>query len=320
MSHNHIPVMLDAVLAGLRPEKGRFIVDGTFGSGGYSRAFLEAGARVLAFDRDPHVLETVSAFQNEFGDQFSFEAKTFSQIPSVINANGINGVDAIVLDIGVSSMQLDEAERGFSFMRDGPLDMRMSALGQCAAEVVNEASASELADIFYYLGEERRARHIANHIIARRTEAQFERTTDLAMVVEKALGGRKGAAIHPATRVFQALRIYVNQELEELKSILETGPNCLKPQGRMLVVSFHSLEDRLVKKAFADLSGKKAGPSRHQPFIGHPKKGYAQESSGFKLLAAKDMDGHGLMASEKECEINPRARSARLRVLERLVA
>jgi len=208
MSEVHIPVMLEAVVAGLRPEPGKFIIDGTFGAGGYSRALLRAGAKVLAFDRDPHVAPTVAAFMSEFGDQFSFQPITFSQIPSVLAHRDQGDVDGIVLDIGVSSMQIDEAERGFSFMRDGPLDMRMSAMGPTAASVVNEASASELADIFYYLGEERRARHIANHILARRADSPFERTLDLAQLVEKALGGRKGAAIHPATRVFQALRIY----------------------------------------------------------------------------------------------------------------
>ncbi|MGZ3280548.1 MAG: 16S rRNA (cytosine(1402)-N(4))-methyltransferase RsmH, partial [Caulobacteraceae bacterium] len=244
---SHRPVLLDEVVESLNLAPGRSVVDGTFGAGGYSRAFLSAGANVIAIDRDPSAARFAAPLQAEFPDRFHLVQGRFSDLEQHLEVCGMKACDGIALDLGVSSMQLDEADRGFSFMRDGPLDMRMSSSGRTAADLVNEDAPAELARIFWTYGEERASRHIANVIVRRRAAAPFTRTLDLAETVEKALGGRRGAPTHPATRVFQALRIAVNDELGELEAGLDAAERALAPGGRLAVVTFHSLEDRVVK-------------------------------------------------------------------------
>ncbi|WP_269713671.1 16S rRNA (cytosine(1402)-N(4))-methyltransferase RsmH [Caulobacter sp. NIBR2454] len=293
----HISVLLDEVLGALDAKPGETILDGTFGAGGYSRAILESGANVVGFDRDPTVLrfaEPLAAQNNRFRliqDRFSQMGEHFEP----------GSVDGVVLDIGVSSMQLDEAERGFSFMRDGPLDMRMAADGPTAADLVNELEKEELARIFYVYGEERESRRVASFIIRRREEKPFTRTLDLAEVVERALGGRRGAKAHPATKTFQALRIAVNEELSELENGLEAAEKILKPGGRLAVVTFHSLEDRIVKNFFTERAGRTPGGSRHAP----PTQRGPEPT--FELI------GKATAPGEAELAVNPRARSAKLR-------
>lgn len=302
MSQPHLSVLLDEVLHALAPVQGALIVDATFGAGGYSRALLDGGARVIGFDRDPGVMPHVEAVTAQAGERFRFIPRRFSELAEGLEDAGVSGVDGVVLDIGVSSMQLDEAERGFSFMRDGPLDMRMSQSGPSAADLVNEADEVELARIFYVYGEERQSRRIARRIVERRTDQPFESTLDLAAVVERALGGRKGAPTHPATRVFQALRIAVNEELSELEQGLDAAEAVLKPGGRLAVVTFHSLEDRIVKRFFTERGGLKPQGSRHAPPVA------AGPEPTFRLLHKGARE-----PSEQEMAANPRARSARLR-------
>jgi len=295
----HVPVLLAEVVEAIDPGPGRLIVDGTFGAGGYSRAFLERGAQVVAFDRDPAVRRHAAGLEDR---GLRLVADTFS---TMLDHLGAASADGVALDLGVSSMQLDEPERGFSFMRDGPLDMRMGADGPTAADLVNEAAPAELARIFRDYGEERQARRVAAALGRRRAEQPFTRTVDLAEVVERALGGRRGARVHPATRVFQALRIAVNAELEELESGLAAAEQVLKTGGRLAVVTFHSLEDRIVKSFLTERSGRTGGGSRHLP----PMK--AGPPPSFSLL------GPARTAGEAEIAANPRARSARLRAAAR---
>jgi len=279
------------------------VVDGTFGAGGYTRALLETGASVIAFDRDP----TARRFADGLpADRFRFVGARFSEMAEAV---GDAAVDGVVLDLGVSSMQLDQAERGFSFLRDGPLDMRMGDEGQTAAELVNTADPAELARILYVYGEERQSRRIAAAIARRRSERPFTRTLELAEFIERALGGRRGAKVHPATRSFQALRIAVNEELSELEAGLVAAEQALKPGGRLCVVTFHSLEDRIVKTFLAVRAGRTPSGSRHAP----PMAAQAQPS--FSLLFS------GAQApSEAEVAANPRARSAKLRAAVRTSA
>jgi 16S rRNA (cytosine1402-N4)-methyltransferase len=298
----HAPVMLAEVVAVLEPAPGRLIVDATFGAGGYSRAFAAAGAEVVAFDRDP----AARRFADAPGGRFRLIADRFS---TLVDHLGEASADGVAFDLGVSSMQLDEPERGFSLMRDGPLDMRMSVDGQSAAELVNQMSAADLARIFRDFGEEPQARRIAGAIVRRRAERSFERTLDLAEAVERAVGGRRGAKLHPATRVFQALRIAVNAELEELEQGLAAAERVLRGGGRIAVVSFHSLEDRIVKAFLAERSGRIAGGSRHLP----PVK--AGPAPSFELLF-----GGAHAPSAAEVAANPRARSAKLRAARRTTA
>ena len=300
----HAPVLLAEVLDALRPAPGRLIVDATFGAGGYSRAFRMRSAEVVAFDRDPTARRFARGAEFERG--FRLIEDRFSTLAWRL-AEGL--VDGVVFDLGVSSMQLDEAERGFSLMRDGPLDMRMGREGPSAADLVNGLSVDELARIFRDFGEERQARRIAGAIVRRRSERPFERTLDLAETVEQAVGGRRGARVHPATRVFQALRIAVNAELEELEQGLLAAERVLKAGGRLAVVSFHSLEDRLVKTFLAERSGRTGGGSRHAP----PTAKGAPPS--FQLLFSG-----ARTAGAAELAANPRARSAKLRAAERTSA
>jgi 16S rRNA (cytosine1402-N4)-methyltransferase len=300
----HTPVMLDEVLAALQPAEGRTMVDGTFGAGGYSRALLDAGANVIAFDRDPTTRRFAAPL--EASGRFELIEAPFSRMNARL---GDAAADGVALDLGVSSMQMDEADRGFSLMRDGPLDMRMGADGPTAADLVNEAEPSELSRIFKVYGEEKQFRRVAGYIVRRRTERPFTRTLDLAEVVENALGGRRGARIHPATRVFQALRIAVNEELTELERGLVAAERTLKAGGRLAVVSFHSLEDRIVKAFLVERAGRLGEGSRHAP----PR--VSEQAPSFEIAR---VGANG--PSDEEIARNPRARSARFRAATRTAA
>lgn len=305
----HISVMLPEVLDALRARPGETIVDGTFGAGGYSRAILETGASVVAFDRDPSARKFAAPLEapnGVGGGRFRLIDARFSAMADTL---GDASVDGVALDLGVSSMQLDEADRGFSFMRDGPLDMRMGADGPTAADLVNTLEHAELARIFYVYGEERESRRVASFILRRREETPFSRTLDLAEVIEKALGGRRGAKTHPATKSFQALRIAVNEELSELEAGLLAAERVLKTGGRLAVVTFHSLEDRIVKAFLAERAGKTPGGSRHAPPVA------AGAPASFELI-----HNGAKQASEAESAVNPRSRSAKLRAAVRTAA
>lgn len=302
MSAHHVSVLRDEVVAALSPRPGELMVDGTFGAGGYSRALLATGARVIAFDRDP----TAKRFAEGLGDGFRLIEARFSEMDQELESGSVDGV---TLDLGVSSMQLDEAERGFSFMRDGPLDMRMAADGPTAADLVNGAEQAELARILYVYGEERQSRRIAAAIVRRRAEQPFLRTLEFADFVERVLGGRRGAKVHPATRTFQGLRIAVNEELAELEAGLVAAERILKTGGRLAVVTFHSLEDRIVKTFLTPRAGKTPGGSRHAP----PVEAGAAPSFDLIFNGAKG-------PSEEETRANPRARSAKLRAAVRTSA
>jgi len=299
----HVSVLLREVLENLAIGPGDTVVDGTFGAGGYSRAFLATGAKVVAFDRDPTVRRFAAGFPE---DRFRLVEARFSEMDAVL---GEGHADGVALDLGVSSMQIDQAERGFSFMQDGPLDMRMGDTGPTAADLVNTAEQDELARIIFVYGEERESRRIARAIVRRREDQPFTRTLELADFVEKALGGRRGAKIHPATRTFQGLRIAVNEELSELEAGLVAAERVLKAGGRLCVVTFHSLEDRIVKAFLSERAGRTPGGSRHAP----PAAKGAEPS--FRLL----FNG-ARSASEEETKANPRARSAKLRAAVRTEA
>ncbi|MFO1033908.1 MAG: 16S rRNA (cytosine(1402)-N(4))-methyltransferase RsmH [Hyphomicrobiales bacterium] len=296
----HVPVMLAEVLAALKPAAGEVHVDGTFGAGGYSAAILAAApAHVVAFDRDPNAIAAGQALVAQSAGRLTLVHDRFSHMAVHVP----QGVDGVVLDIGVSSMQLDEAARGFSFLREGPLDMRMSQAGLSAADIANSFDADDLADIIFILGEEPRSRAIARAIVKARGEAPLATTLDLVRAVERATGPQRAKdRTHPATRTFQALRVYVNSELEELAQALFAAERMLKPGGRLVVVTFHSLEDRIVKKFFAERSGNVPTGSRHMPQLA------ARPAPSFTLPEK----GHGT-AGEAELAQNPRSRSAKLR-------
>lgn len=306
----HAPVLLDEVIEALSPRAGDVIIDATFGAGGYTRAILATGATVIALDRDPTVQPHADAVANDYPGKFQLVRTPFSGLAEAFAGTGEARLDGVVFDIGVSSMQLDQAERGFSFMRDGPLDMRMSANsdhgGETAADIVNTWDHGPMAHIFKLYGDERQSGRVATAILRRRVEKPFERTLDLAAVVEKALGGRRGAAIHPATRVFQALRIAVNDELGELRAGLEAAEAALAPGGRLAVVTFHSLEDRIVKAFLTERTGNAPGGSRHAPVAIDTRK----PSFTLAFKGARE-------AGEAELATNPRARSAKLRAAVR---
>ena len=294
---------MNEVVANLAVGPGDTVVDGTFGAGGYSRAILATGAKVVAFDRDPTVRRFAAGFPE---DRFNLVEARFSEMDAVL---GEGRADGVALDLGVSSMQIDQAERGFSFMQDGPLDMRMGDDGPTAADLVNGAEQAELARIIFVYGEERESRRIARAIVRRREEQPFTRTLELAEFVEKALGGRRGAKIHPATRTFQGLRIAVNEELSELEAGLAAAERTLKAGGRLCVVTFHSLEDRIVKSFLSVRAGRAPAGSRHAPPVA---KG---PEPSFRLLF------NGAQGpSEAEAKANPRARSAKLRAAVRTEA
>jgi len=297
----HIPVLLNEVISALEPINKATIVDGTFGAGGYTRALLALGASVVAIDRDPDAIEAGRVLETKSAGRLRLVHGAFSLLDTYVET-----ADAVVLDIGVSSMQLDEAERGFSFRADGPLDMRMAQAGAMAADVVNSFKPGDLTRIFGILGEEKNAVRIARMIEKRREKRPFETTLDLADAIETHVGRKPGDKIHPATRVFQALRIFVNDELGELARALFAAERALKSAGRLAVVTFHSLEDRIVKRFIADRSEDPAG-SRHLPQTG------AKALSFYKAPKA-------VSPSDGEIAGNPRSRSARLRAAIRNAA
>ena len=300
----HIPVMLSEVLAALAVEDGDIVVDGTFGAGGYARAILEAAeCRLIAIDRDPQALALSGALADDFPGRFIAMLGRYSEMERLAASEGITAVDGVTLDLGVSSMQLDTAERGFSFAKDGPLDMRLGTEGPTAADVVNALAEPELADILYTFGEERRSRAIAKAIVARRAAAPIARTLELADIVTGVLGRSRKEAKHPATRTFQALRLYLNAELDELAKGLCAAERLLKAGGRLVVVSFHSLEDRIAKRFFASRSAEGPKASRHLP---EPQR--EKFAPSFKLLNRRPLE-----PNQQEIRLNPRARSARLR-------
>ena len=262
MTSPHAPVLLAEVLEALNPQPGDVIIDATFGAGGYTRAVLDRGAQVIGLDRDPTVQPHADAVAAAYPGQFQLIRTPFSGLSEAFAESGKARLNGAVFDIGVSSMQLDQAERGFSFMRDGPLDMRMSDTGPTAADIVNTWDHGPLAHIFKQYGDERQSGRVATAILRRRVEQPFSRTLDLAEVVEKALGGRRGAPIHPATRVFQALRIAVNRELEHLETFLAGVLEWLLPAGRLVIIAYHSLEDRMVKRAMITSRMKKLKKER----------------------------------------------------------
>ncbi len=294
----HVPVLLAEVLEALAPLPDAHIVDGTFGAGGYSRALLEAGATVTAIDRDPSVRAFADALGQQFPSRFNFVAGTFAELDQLAS----QPVDGVVLDIGVSSMQLDEAGRGFSFMRDGPLDMRMAGEGETAADLVNTLDETDLADLLFAYGEERKSRRIAHSIVAARAAQPIATTAELARLIEKAIGRKPGDA-HPATRSFQALRIAVNDEFGQLVEGLFASERLLPEGGRLAVVTFHSLEDRIVKRFFDPGKG---GPtrSRHLPQVTADAPRWVGVAKAVR-------------AGSAELARNPRARSATLRSARR---
>ena len=297
----HIPVLLTSLLDAVAPVEGLWL-DGTFGAGGYARGLLAAGAdRVIGVDRDPLALEMAAGWIGEYGDRLELKQGVFSALDTLAGAP----LDGVVLDLGVSSMQIDRAERGFSFQKDGPLDMRMSQAGPSAADLVNTAEESTLADILYHYGEERAARRIARAILRARAVQPIETTLQLAEVVASCLPRQKPGQSHPATRSFQALRIAVNDEFGELIAGLEAAERALKPGGRLAVVTFHSLEDRVVKRFLQARASAGGGGSRYAP---EPR---AREPR-FTLTPRR-----AIAPDESELEHNPRARSARLRVATR---
>ena len=317
-SSGHIPVLLPEVLRALAPADGHIIVDGTFGGGGYTRAILEAAdCRVIAFDRDPSVVTLAKTVVADFPDCFEFVLAPFATLGDHV----VGPVDAVVFDVGVSSMQLDDAARGFSFQSDGPLDMRMAAVdgkitdqtreaGASAKDLVNHLDETALANLIYTLGEERRSRAIARAIVAARGEAPIERTGQLADIVRKAYPRAAADGRHPATRTFQALRIAVNDELGQLFLGLLAAEKVLRPGGRLAVVTFHSLEDRIVKRFFTARSRPAPRGSRHQPDA-------EMQSSQLYGLSFRNVNQRTLGPNEQEIAANPRARSAKLRFGER---
>jgi len=304
----HIPVLIDPLIAAVTPVNGVWL-DGTFGAGGYTRALLEDGAvRVIGVDRDPNVLAKAAHFATEFGARVTLCEGRFGDLDKICEAEGVDGLDGIVLDIGVSSMQIDQAERGFSFMRDGPLDMRMEQSGPSAADIVNTRDEAEIADILFQFGEERASRRIARNIVKARKNAEILTTSGLVEIVEQSLPRAKPGQPHPATRSFQALRIAVNDELGELARGLVAAEAMLKPGGFLAVVTFHSLEDRIVKRFMQIRSGSAPNANRFAP-VAH------QDPPRFERVTRK-----AIGPTPDEMSANPRARSAKLRVARRLDA
>ncbi len=298
----HVPVLLHEAMEKLDPRRGGLYVDGTFGGGGYARALLERGARVIALDRDPSAIRAGEALKASSGGRLELMEARFGELDEVMRRLGVDAVDGVVFDIGVSSMQLDEAARGFSLRFDAPLDMRMGDSGRTAAEILRDEDEATIADILFHFGEERAARRIARAIVADRKTKPFTSTLELAGLVARVAPARRGELTHPATRTFQALRIAVNDELSELVSGLCAAERLLKPGGRLAVVTFHSLEDRIVKQFLAGRSGRGRAASRRLP--GEP----AEAEPTFDVSR-----GQPIEPSEAEAHENPRSRSAKLR-------
>jgi 16S rRNA (cytosine1402-N4)-methyltransferase len=308
MAPLHVPVLLAPILRTVAPVTGVWL-DGTFGAGGYAQALLEAGAaRVIGIDRDPGALARAAGWAAAFGDRLVLREGRFGELDRIAAEAGAPALDGVVLDIGVSSMQLDQAARGFSFQKEGPLDMRMSQAGPTAADLVNRLAEARLADILYQLGEERAARRIARAIVAERARAPFETTLQLSGLIERLLPRPKPGQPHAATRSFQALRIAVNDELGELVRGLAAAEAALRPGGWLAVVTFHSLEDRIVKRYLALRSGSAPRGSRHAPEA-------AEQAPRFALVTRK-----AVTPDAAELAANPRARSAKLRIARRLDA
>ncbi|MFI4999550.1 MAG: 16S rRNA (cytosine(1402)-N(4))-methyltransferase RsmH [Reyranellales bacterium] len=305
---DHVPVMAREVVEALAPRDGGRYVDGTFGGGGYTSALLDkADCRVIAIDRDPDAIAAGQALAARYAPRLRLIEGRFGDMAELLSAEGVKEVDGVALDLGVSSMQFDRAERGFSFRGNGPLDMRMEKRGSSAADLVNEADEAELADIFWRYGEERKSRRVARAIAAERKTKRIETTGELAEIVRRAVGPSAKDESDPATRAFQALRIAVNDELGELERGLVAAEQVLAPGGRLAVVSFHSLEDRAVKEFVRDRAGRTPAPSRHAP----PRP----EECATTL---RDLTRRPVLPSEAEVAANPRSRSARLRVAEKL--
>jgi 16S rRNA (cytosine1402-N4)-methyltransferase len=302
----HVPVLLAETLGALAPPPGGVTVDGTFGAGGYSRALLERGGRVVAIDRDPAAVAGGAPLVAKFAGRLTLVEGRFAELDAIARGCGFSAVDGVALDIGVSSMQLDEAERGFSLRRDAPLDMRMEGKGRSAADILRDDDEATIADILFFFGEERAARRIARAVVADRKTSPYVSTLQLAEMIARVAPARPGEAIHPATRAFQALRIAVNDELGQLLGGLEAAERILAPGGRLAVVTFHSLEDRIVKQFFARRAGRGRAASRLLP--GEP----APPPATFRLAG-----GQPLTPGEAELAANPRARSAKLRFAER---
>jgi 16S rRNA (cytosine1402-N4)-methyltransferase len=303
--------MLSEVLHALEPKSGAIIVDGTFGAGGYSKAILEAAdCKVIAIDRDPDAVTKGEALAEAYPGRLLAVLGRYSEMVEIAASEGFDSADGVVLDLGVSSMQLDQPSRGFSFSQEGPLDMRMGQGGQSAADIVNSLGEQALAEIIFKLGEERRSRAIAKAIVKRRAEGPIATTAELANVVAGVLGRSRDEAKHPATRTFQGLRLYLNEELDELANGLSAAERLLKAGGRLAVVTFHSLEDRIAKRFFASRSAPPPRASRHLPEAG----GEILPPS-FRLLNRRPVE-----PNQAEIRRNPRARSARLRAAERTEA
>lgn len=308
---NHIPVMLKETLELLDPKDGEVYVDCTFGAGGHARAILNsANCKVIAIDRDPHVKILAEEVKKEFADRFIFVQGKFSQLSEILDELKITKVNGILIDLGFSSMQVDTPRRGFSFQSDGPLDMRMSGEGYSAEDFVNEASEDEIANILFKYGDEKKSRWIARGIIKARESEKITRTSQLAEIIASSVG-KYNDNIHPATRTFQAIRIFINQEFEELKSVLQKAKDKLEQEGRLVVITFHSGEDTIVKDFFKMYSGSNQGFSRYSPQSVLPQS--SNLINELELISNKPIS-----ASEEEIEKNIRARSAKIRAAKKL--
>jgi 16S rRNA (cytosine1402-N4)-methyltransferase len=305
----HVPVLLKEAIEALDPREGGLYVDGTFGAGGYARALLDRGARVIALDRDPSAIQAGEKLKASSGGQLELVEARFGELDRTVKRLSVAAVEGVVLDIGVSSMQLDEAARGFSLRLDAPLDMRMGSSSRSAADILRDEDEATIADILFHFGEERASRRIARAIVADRETKPYTSTLELAGMIARVAPARRGELTHPATRAFQALRIAVNDELSELVHGLSAAERLLKPGGRLAVVTFHSLEDRIVKQFFASRSGRGRAASRRLP--GEP----AEAEPTFEVPR-----GQPIEPSDEEASANPRSRSAKLRFGVRLSA
>jgi 16S rRNA (cytosine1402-N4)-methyltransferase len=305
----HIPVLLAEVLEALQPRDGSLVIDATFGAGGYSQALIDRGAQVVALDRDPSAIRAGAGLVASSGGRLRLVEARFGALDAVANDLGLDAVDGVAFDIGVSSMQLDDAERGFSLRYDAPLDMRMGSEGRTAADILKDEDEATIADVLHHFGEERAARRIARAIVADRTATPFVSTLQLAQMIARVAPARRGELTHPATRTFQALRIAVNDELGELLSGLAAAERLLRPGGRLAVVTFHSLEDRIVKQFLAGRSGRGRAASRLLP--GEP----VEAEPTFAVPRGQPVE-----PGAAELMANPRSRSAKLRFAIRLAA